>query len=80
MPISFDKNGIPQYSGVPEDWKQYEERSLDYFYGLNFEERKLAVIRLRSGASELLRFLVILSMATWSAHWMRTPRPSRTMR
>ena len=49
MPISFDRSGVPQYAGDPEDWKEYRERVLDFFHGCRYEDQKNAVIRLRSG-------------------------------
>ena len=49
MPISFDRSGVPQYAGDPEDWKEYRERVLDYYHGCRYEDQKNAVIRLRSG-------------------------------
>ena len=49
MPISFDRSGVPQYAGQPEDWKEYRERVLDFFHGSRYEDQKNAVIKLRSG-------------------------------
>ena len=49
MPITYDRSGVPQCAGGPEDWKEYRERVLDYFYGCRYDDQKNAVIRLRSG-------------------------------
>ena len=51
MPITYDRSGVPQYAGDPEDWKEYRERVLDYFYGCRYDDQKNAAIRLRGGLS-----------------------------
>ena len=68
--IQYDKNGVPQWDGAPETFKEWQDRSWDLYYGRagNDSLQIATAIHLRSGLSgtayEVVRGLDHAKLAT----------------
>ena len=50
MTLQYDRNGIPQYTGDPAVFEEYEERVWDLYHGRTLQEQKAATaVHLRAG-------------------------------